>query len=230
MGLDGNLENTIRLLSVNTPGSDFPPPEAADEAGLLCWGGKLNRQSLVDAYSHGIFPWPHEGYPLLWFSPPERGVLRFDEVHIPRSLVREYRRRPLRFTTNQAFQEVMSRCAEIPRRGSTGTWITPDMRKAYESLHGDGLAHSLEAWSVEGDLVGGIYGVYVGNYFSAESMFGLHSNVSKRCLLKLVEALSDKGLVWMDIQMVTPVTQSLGAKWISRDLFLKWISGAPKLR
>ncbi|HEX4925528.1 MAG TPA: leucyl/phenylalanyl-tRNA--protein transferase, partial [Bdellovibrionales bacterium] len=203
----------------------FPDPESADESGVVCIGGPLSVPVLVTAYYSGIFPWPHPGLPLLWFSPTERGVLEFKNLHVPRSLARSRKKLNLRFTLNQAFGEVMRGCAKQPRRDATGTWITPEMLKGYKELHEAGYAHSLEAW--EGDtLIGGIYGVFVAGVFSGESMFGLKTDVSKLCLVRLVEYLETLGLEWIDIQMVTSVTGLLGGKEVKRKAYLKKIAQA----
>ena len=197
----------------------FPDPREATEDGLLCIGGSLDVPTLVQAYSKGIFPWPQEGYPLLWFSPPKRGVLDFEEVHFPRSLLKEVKKTELKFTFNRAFDDVIQLCAAIPRSHETGTWILPEMIDAYQKFHRAGYAHSIEAWR-EDQLVGGLYGVYVNGVFSGESMFYVESNASKLCLMRMIAHLKSKGLQWLDTQMVTPVLEKLGGKYITRDEFL----------
>jgi leucyl/phenylalanyl-tRNA--protein transferase len=199
---------------------DFPPPEFADEdSGLLFVGGKLSIENLKNAYSRGIFPWPHDGYPMLWFSPPERGILDFADLHIPKRLQRVRNKHSFTFSWNKAFKQVMAGCAQVPRKDQDGTWITEEMKTAYLSFHQAGYAHSLECWEKD-ELVGGIYGIRIGNLFSGESMFGLRDNVSKLCLIELVYKLYSLGHVWMDIQMLTPVTESLGGRYITREAFL----------
>jgi leucyl/phenylalanyl-tRNA--protein transferase len=199
----------------------FPPPDHGDpESGLLFVGGRLTVANLHSAYSKGIFPWPHEGYPMLWFSPPERGVIDFEELHIPKKIAKLQRNNSFTFTTNQAFTEVMKSCAHIPRKGQQGTWINQEMLIAYGRFHAAGYAHSFECWQ-EDKLIGGLYGVYVGGVFSGESMFGLKDNVSKLCLLECITKLTEMGKSWLDIQMVTSVTEQFGGKYIDRDDFLQ---------
>ena len=197
----------------------FPDPRSADEDGLLCVGGDLRVDTLVTAYAQGIFPWPQEGLPLLWFSPPRRGVLDFESVHWPRRFIQEMKKSPFRITFNRAFRAVIEECAKTPRSHESGTWILPPMIGAYERFHRAGYAHSVECWKGE-ELVGGLYGVYVKGVFSGESMFHKASGASKLCLHALVDTLSRQGLKWIDIQMVTPVLESFGGTYISRDDYL----------
>lgn len=199
--------------------SRFPDPRTAGEDGLLCVGGSLDVNTLVDAYEHGIFPWPQEDLPLLWFSPAKRGVLDFTDVHWPKRFLRELRDDSVQITFNKAFGQVIRECRSIPRRHEQGTWILPAMEKAYNRLHEVGYAHSVEAW--RGDrLVGGLYGVFVKGVFSGESMFHHENGASKRCLHRLVERLRESGLEWIDIQMVTPILKTFGGRYVSREEFL----------
>jgi leucyl/phenylalanyl-tRNA--protein transferase len=171
------------------------------------------------AYRQGIFPWPVEGLPLLWFSPAERGVLIFQELHRPRSLRRAHRLSRLQFTLDRAFGQVIRACADRPRPGQEGTWITPGIIAAYLRLHRIGIAHSVEAWDGE-RLVAGLYGVEIDGAFAAESMFYLEPNASKLTLLFFIEHLRSAGLDWLDIQVLTPHMERLGARTIPRDAFL----------
>lgn len=198
---------------------DFPDPNSADESGLVWVGGRLTPGALLSAYRQGIFPWPQAMLPLLWFSPPERGVLDFAELHLSRSLAKAQRQRLFVYSRNQAFTSVIRGCQQAVRPHQQGTWLTPEMVSAYTELHRLGIAHSFEAW-LEGVLVGGMYGVLVDGVFSGESMFCTESDASKLCLLNAVAWLKAQGHQWMDIQMVTPVTQSLGGKTIARPEFL----------
>jgi leucyl/phenylalanyl-tRNA---protein transferase len=197
----------------------FPDPRSATRDGLVAVGGDLHPDTLRLAYRNGIFPWPAPGLPLLWFSPPERGVLEFRELHVPRSLERAARRHAYRLTVDEDFSGVIRGCAGTPRPGQDGTWITPDIVDAYEHLHALGVAHSAEAWD-GGRLVGGIYGVDVDGAFAAESMFYLEPNASKLALLHLVAHLGARGLDWLDIQVMTPHMARLGARGMPRDRFL----------
>ncbi len=201
------------------PVAAFPDPRTGGVDGIVAVGGDLHPDSLRLAYRQGIFPWPAAGLPLLWFSPPERGVLEFAHLHVPRSLRAARRRSPLRFTIDRAFTTVIGACADSPRPGQDGTWITPGMVAAYTRLHRLGIAHSVEAW--RGDrLVGGLYGVDVDGAFAAESMFFREPNASKLVVLHLVEHLHRRGLDWLDIQVLTPHMARLGAHTIPRDVFL----------
>jgi leucyl/phenylalanyl-tRNA--protein transferase len=198
----------------------FPDPRQADENGIVAIGGDLEPQSLLLAYRQGIFPWPVEGLPLLWFCPAERGVLEFAELHVPRSLERARRLSRFHCTIDAAFPRVIARCAKVPRPGQDGTWITAEIERAYNRLHALGVAHSVETW--HGDrLVGGVYGVEVDGAFAAESMFHLSADASKVALLHLIEHLRSRGLDWFDIQVLTPHMERLGAKAIDRDVFLR---------
>jgi leucyl/phenylalanyl-tRNA---protein transferase len=197
----------------------FPDPRSATRDGLVAVGGDLHPETLRLAYRSGIFPWPAPGLPLLWFSPPERGILEFADLHVSRSLERASRRRRFRLTVDADFPAVIRGCADTPRPGQDGTWITSDIVDAYEQLHALGVAHSAEAWD-DGRLVGGIYGVDVDGAFAAESMFYRAPNASKLALLHLVAHLGARGLDWLDIQVMTPHMARLGARGIPRDRFL----------
>src|SRR5262245_169636 len=201
----------------------FPDPSEATVDGVIAIGGDLHPESLRLAYSQGIFPWPHEDVPLLWFCPDPRAVLEFDRLHISKSLQRARRsaqRDGWTFTIDHAFDDVMRQCAEVPRPGQDGTWITPEVLEGYRTLHNLGHAHSVEAWH-DGRLIGGIYGVDAGGSCEAESMFHLKANASKLALLHLVDHLTVHGLGWMDIQVLTPHLETLGAREISRNEYLK---------
>lgn len=197
--------------------------------GILACGGDLHPESLLLAYQSGIFPWPMQvtdhSFELFWFCPPQRAILDFNDLHLPRSLKRFYHRtlkqKRMRFTHNRAFEEVIHACAQIPRSKQHGTWITPKIIESYTLLHQLGFAHSFEAWDTQDHLIGGIYGVAIAGTFSAESMFYKLPNASKLCLLQLIDHLKTRGLDWMDIQMLTPHLKALGAKEISRENFLE---------
>jgi len=197
----------------------FPDPHTASPEGVVAIGGDLHPDTLMSAYRQGIFPWPHEGLPLLWFSPAERGVLEFADLHVSRSFDRWRRRHALRVSIDTAFVAVMRCCAETPRPGQDGTWITREVLRAYTRLHRLGWAHSVEVW--DGDcLAGGIYGVEIDGAFAAESMFYRRPNASKLALLHLVDHLRARGLDWIDIQVLSPHLARFGAKAIDRDEFL----------
>jgi len=202
---------------------EFPNPELTTEEGILALGGDLEPESLILAYSQGIFPWPIEGYPLTWFCPPRRAILEFDRLHIPRSLAKAIRQTQFRFTLDHAFDQVIRACAATPRPGQPGTWITAEMIEAYCELHRLGHAHSAEVWEGS-ELVGGVYGVDASGVFAGESMFHQRPNASKFALLHLIEHLAAQGASWIDIQTVTPHMEALGAREIPRRKFLRLLS------
>lgn len=201
----------------------FPPVETADEDGFLCWGGRLSTETLRLAYSRGIFPWPHENSPMLWFAPPQRALLFCDELHIGSRLKRYLRSNPFEIRVDTAFENVMRECAaprEADRRqGHVGTWITPAIRRAYTAMHRAGHAHSIEAWH-DNQLVGGLYGVQFGAYFCGESMFARRDNASKAALIWLVSHLKSCGASWLDCEVMTPHFAALGAREVPRDEFM----------
>ena len=202
----------------------FLDPEHAID-GIVAIGGPLTTTNLLRAYGNGIFPWPVHENLLPWCCPEERGILDFNELHIPRRLART--KHQFHFTIDRAFQQVITHCATVKRNHESGTWITRQMIRAYCELHTQGHAHSVEVW--EGDeLVGGIYGVDARGAFSGESMFALRSNASKLALLFLIDHLKQRGLDWIDIQMVTPHLEALGGKAISRTDFLERLKATQK--
>lgn len=199
----------------------FPDPHEAMVEGVIAVGGKVDVGTLYHAYARGIFPWPQEGYPMLWFSPEKRGVLEFKNLHIPQSLKKFRKQHPdWEFTWNKDFRSVIEGCARAPRPGQEGTWILPAMKKAYVDFHEAGFAHSLEVRE-NNIVIGGIYGVLVRGLFSAESMFFKKSNASKLAFWALAEKLQNEGHEWMDIQMLTPVSEAFGGIYLSREEFLK---------
>lgn len=199
----------------------FPEPKLADEDGLLAIGGDLSVDRLLLAYSHGIFPWFSEETPILWYSPHERFVLFPERVKVSSSMKQVMRSGKFRLTFNEQFSEVISACAEVPRDGQYGTWITPDMKKAYIKLHELGHAHSIEV--LENDkLVGGLYGIEINGVFCGESMFSKVSNASKVALITLCNT---PALRMIDCQMHTPHLESMGGEFISREEYLKILQG-----
>ncbi|HVP30407.1 MAG TPA: leucyl/phenylalanyl-tRNA--protein transferase [Myxococcota bacterium] len=200
--------------------------EGAIEIGVedfVAIGGDLSPASLLAAYRAGIFPWPPDEETLLWARPRRRAILERSAVHVPRSLARARRRSALRFTLDAAFSDVIRACAETPRPDQEGTWITPALRAAYVELHRLGIAHSAEAW--RGDaLVGGVYGVDIDGAFSAESMFRRERDASKLALLHLLDHLAARGLDWIDVQVMSPHLERLGAREIPCAEFLQRLS------
>lgn len=188
---------------------------------IVSFGDKLTVDNLRKAYRLGIFPWHIEGLPLPWYCPEKRAILEFADLHVPRSLERARRKQPFTFTIDKDFRSVIENCASVSRNGETGTWITPDFVRAYTELHKAGVAHSVEAWDQNGDLVGGVYGVDAGGVFCGESMFHTETNASKLALLHMIEHLRTRGATWLDAQVMTPHIRALGAKEITRSTFLR---------
>lgn len=186
---------------------------------IVALGGNLEPETLREAYRNGVFPWPAEDLPLLWFCPRERAILEFARVHPGRSLGRARRQNRFTFTIDAAFERVIAQCAAEPRPGQDGTWITGEMIAAYVRLHELGFAHSVEAW-LDGRLVGGLYGVDTDGAFSAESMFYHAPYASRLALLHLTDHLATRGAEWIDIQVMTPHMERLGAHNVSRREFL----------
>jgi leucyl/phenylalanyl-tRNA--protein transferase len=207
----------------------FPPPELAEEDGLLAVGGDLCRDRLLLGYSLGIFPWYSDDTPILWWSPDPRLVLLPDEMRVSRSLRQTLRKGIYRTTFDTAFERVMRSCASAPRKDHGGTWITEEMTEAYCALHEEGYAHSVESW-YDGELAGGLYGVALGSAFFGESMFSLRSDASKVSLAKLVDLLREKKFRFIDCQMTTRHLLSLGAREVSRSAFLGMLKEALKTR
>jgi leucyl/phenylalanyl-tRNA--protein transferase len=198
----------------------FPDPQNAESNGLLAVGGDLSPERLLAAYSSGVFPWPVEGLPLTWFSPDPRMVLHPTEAHISRSLRKELRRDTFRLSMDRAFPDVIRACANVPRSHETGTWITTEMQQAYTRLHELGFAHSVECWSDEGELVGGLYGISLGTVFCGESMFHYEDNASKVAFVSLAEQLARWEFDLIDCQLHTPHLERMGASTMPRDRFL----------
>ncbi|MBK3756834.1 leucyl/phenylalanyl-tRNA--protein transferase [Stutzerimonas sp. R40042] len=197
----------------------FPPLETAlrEPNGLLAAGGDLQPERLLAAYRHGCFPWYQEGQPLLWWSPDPRTVLFPDELHVSRSLRKRMRHGDYQVTFDKAFTEVIQGCAG-PRSYADGTWITTPMQDAYIRLHEMGVAHSVEVWQ-QGQLVGGLYGLAMGELFFGESMFSRATDASKVGFVTLVERLREWGFALIDCQMPTRHLESFGARSIPRAAF-----------
>jgi len=208
-------------LTASDPPTAFPPVENASREpdGLLAAGGDLSADRLLTAYRRGIFPWYDEGQPILWWSPDPRCVFEKGDLHISRRMRRELRRSSAEVRFNSAFSDVIQACAG-PRRYEQGTWITSDMVAAYESLHRDGWAHSVEIWQ-DNALVGGLYGLIIGRVLFGESMFSLRSNASKIALLTVDRMLNDDSVGLIDCQVQSSHLLSMGAAVIPRSDFVK---------
>lgn len=204
---------------------EFPPASGADENGLLAIGGDLSTERLLQAYRNGIFPWYNEDEPIQWYCPDPRFVLFPDELIISKSMKTVLQNGSFRFTINKHFKEVIENCKTISRKEQDGTWIHPGIVAAYTKLHEAGFALSAEAWKND-VLVGGLYGVLIGQVFFGESMFSKVSNASKFAFIKLVQYLQKQNIAVIDCQVYTPHLESLGAVMIHRNDFIEIIKKA----
>ncbi|MGR8929356.1 MAG: leucyl/phenylalanyl-tRNA--protein transferase [Gammaproteobacteria bacterium] len=209
----------LTLLDPSDIHEDFPPLDQAldNPNGLIAVGGCLSPQRILNAYRHGIFPWFNPGDPLLWWSPNPRLVLFPDHLNISGSLAKTLRKKPFEIRYDTAFNDVIEACAE-PRRQNGGTWITNEMKSAYQHLHSIGVAHSFEAWQ-DDCLVGGLYGLAIGQIFFGESMFHRVTDASKVTFVHLVRRLSEWGYKVIDCQVSSDHLISLGAEEIPREEF-----------
>jgi leucyl/phenylalanyl-tRNA--protein transferase len=197
----------------------FPDPSLADEEGLLAVGGDLSPERLLLAYRNGIFPWFSGRLPE-WYCPDPRFVLFPEELIVSRSMRQLLRREAFEVTVNRCFRDVILACRDTIRPGQWGTWITPSMVAAYVRLHDMGHAVSVEVWR-EGNLVGGLYGIRMGGFFFGESMFSRVDNASKYAFITHVRMLREEGVGLVDCQVYTPHLESLGARFMPRDDFLR---------
>ncbi|ARD11981.1 MULTISPECIES: leucyl/phenylalanyl-tRNA--protein transferase [Pseudomonas] len=213
------------LTWLNRNSLDFPPLEKAlrEPNGLLAAGGDLSADRLINAYRHGCFPWFQDGQPILWWSPDPRTVLFPEELHVSRSLGKMLRQSRYHVTFDRDFASVIKACA-APRSYANETWITGSMQDAYLELHRRGHAHSVEVWD-QNELVGGLYGLAMGQLFFGESMFSRADNASKVGFATLVQHLTDWGFVLIDCQMPTQHLHSFGARSIPRQTFADYLSG-----
>jgi leucyl/phenylalanyl-tRNA--protein transferase len=198
----------------------FPEPELAEPDGLLAVGGDLSARRLMLAYQNGIFPWYNDDTPILWYSPHERFVLFPEEIKISKTMRQVLCSNRFAVTTNKCFVGVMEACSTVQRNGQDGTWITGDMKAAYQQLHAKGYAHSVEVWEQD-ELVGGLYGVQVDDVFCGESMFSLVSNASKTALIWLCRSGQYK---LIDCQVYTEHLRSMGAAMISREEYMEMLN------
>ena len=196
---------------------------------VVSFGTPLTVANVREAYLKGIFPWYTEGIPLPWHCPEQRAVLEFENLRVPRSLEKARRNAQLTFTIDKDFPSVIRSCRRAYRPRQRGTWITPEFERVFTDLHKRGMAHSVEAWDAEGELVGGLYGVDAGGVFCGESMFFNQPNASKLSLLFLIDHLRSRGATWLDSQVTTPHMELLGAREISRDEFLDKLEATHKL-
>lgn len=199
---------------------DNLPQKFHEEEEIFLVTEEINQEILSTAYNYGLFPWPLEEHPNLipWFYPQRRGILDFKNFHVSRSLQKDIKKNKFEIIFNQDFDRIIKQCALQPRKGQSGTWINDKIIKSYCDLFKSGQAYCVGAYQ-NNFLVGGLYGVKSKNYYSGESMFHLHTNASKVCLVKLVERLKQQQIDYLDIQMVTPLLESFGAHYISREDF-----------
>lgn len=198
----------------------FRHPATAGVQGLLGVGGDLDADRLLLAYQYGIFPWYNPGSHILWWHPDPRCVLFPDKVKVSKSMRNYFNQQRFSVTIDQAFDEVIRACGTTPRHGQQGTWLGEDMIAAYTDLHRRGYARSVEVWSHNGELAGGLYGIQVANIFFGESMFARQSNASKYGFITWCRMLAAEGCEVIDCQMRTEHLMRMGAEMISRKDFL----------
>ncbi|AXH15733.1 leucyl/phenylalanyl-tRNA--protein transferase [Malaciobacter mytili LMG 24559] len=201
----------------------FPNPRFACDEGILAYGGDLTPTRLISAYANGIFPWYNSDEPILWWSPNPRLIMELEEFKVSKSLLKVIKSNKFEIRFNTNFTQVMIECKNIYRPKQDGTWLQDELIDAYTTLHNLGYAHSFESY-YNGELVGGGYGLSIGDMFCGESMFAKKSDASKVALYYLVQRLKEKGFSLLDCQTPTEHLQSLGAKCISRDDFLDRLS------
>ena len=195
----------------------FPDAASASKRGLVGMGADFAPETIVAAYRGGIFPWPHPGEELLWFSPDPRAIIPIGGLHVSRRLARTLRQERLRVTVDAAFREVIRCCADR----AEGTWITDGYRRGYERLHELGWAHSFEVWSADGQLAGGLYGLRVDGMFGAESMFYRERDASKVAMVAMMRWAEREGISLVDVQVRTDHTARMGAIEIRRLTYLR---------
>lgn len=198
----------------------FPPVNEADAEGILAIGGDLSTQRLLLAYRNGIFPWYSDDEPIIWWCPNPRFVLFPNEIKISKSMRAVLKKQTYSFTINNCFNNVIKNCKTINREGQSGTWISEEVIDAYTNLHKLGYTLSAETWE-NNKLVGGLYGIKIGNIFFGESMFSLSPNASKYAFIQLVQHLKNEGVKLIDCQVYTNHLESLGAKMIDRNDFMR---------
>lgn len=205
----------------------FPPVETASEEGVLVSTAYISEDLVIAAYREGVFPWPLSDDFITWFAPPKRAVLFVEDFKVNRSLKRSLKKYTVKFNT--CFEKVINLCAKVPRKRQSGTWITDDIIRVYTSLHSKHYTFSIEVF--EGlDLVGGLYGVNIGDFFAAESMFHLKPNASKVALFYLIEILKQNKIKFLDCQVINPFLKTLGVREIPRAAFMKKLESLKGLR
>jgi leucyl/phenylalanyl-tRNA--protein transferase len=198
----------------------FPSPRSANEHGVVAYGGDLNPNRIIQAYKQGIFPWFESDDNLLWWSPNPRMILYPEKIKISKSLKSVIKKNTFKVTFNRDFEEVIESCSNIKRLGQKGTWITSGLKESFLNLHEKGLAISVEVWK-DSKIVGGLYGLDLGNVFCGESMFSKSSNASKVALVNLSSELKKNNYKFIDCQIPTEHLKSMGGEEVSREDFLK---------
>jgi len=207
----------VRIPELNKYSLSFPDPRDANVDGIVAWGGDLNPSRLLRAYQSGIFPWNSPQDPLLWWSPNPRLIMELDNFKLRKSLKKSMKKFTYQFDTN--FREVLDKCASTPRNDQDGTWLNEELKESFEVLHGMGIAHSVESY-LDGELVGGLYGIVIGKIFCGESMFSHVNDASKSAYAVLVKHLKSWGYEFVDCQVPTDHLISLGAHEVHREYFL----------
>ena len=212
----------MRIYHLKKDSNWFPKAENAPGDLPMAIGGDLRPDRILEAYSHGIFPWYTPGEPIMWWSPDPRMVLPPEEIKIARSMKPIFNQRRFHFTADTEFEKVLRHCMSIPRKGQKGTWISEELIESYQQLHEAGYAHSVEVWHGK-DLVGGLFGMAIGKIFCGDSMFSLESNASKAGFIRMVQWLDEKGFRLIDCQVHNNHLESLGAREVPRFNFLMWL-------
>ena len=217
------MGETIYIPKLSEHSYGFPDPKSADKKGLLAWGGDLKKERVLSAYMQGIFPWYNADDPILWWSPDPRLILQTKDIKISKSLKKSLKKFEIRFDTN--FKRVMELCRDTRVENGEGSWISAELIEAFCSLHVEHFAHSVESY-YEGELVGGLYGLYLGGMFCGESMFSLKSDASKCALVALCHKIDEIGGDFIDCQIPTLHLKSMGAVEIRRDEFLDMVQNS----
>ena len=214
------MDETLYIPKLSGFSYAFPDPKNADKRGLLAWGGDLKKERVLNAYMQGIFPWYNPDDPILWWSPDPRLILKTKDIKISKSLKKSMKKFEIRFDTN--FKRVVELCREVRVKNGENSWISDELIEAFDALHVEHFAHSVESYC-EGELVGGLYGLYLGGMFCGESMFSTKSDASKTALVALCNKLDEIGGDFIDCQIPTDHLKSMGAVEIKRDEFLDMV-------